>query len=33
VKGVSKSITGSQFKKIVRKLQVNPLGHLAQAND
>lgn len=33
VKGVSRAITGSQFNKIVRKLQVDPLGHLTQAND
>jgi CRISPR-associated endonuclease Csn1 len=33
VSGVSLTIQGKAFKKIIRKLQVNPLGHLAPAND
>ena len=33
ISGITLKIQGSIFKKIVRKLQVNPLGQLAPAND
>ncbi|CAN5278851.1 hypothetical protein BH10ACI1_BH10ACI1_31490 [soil metagenome] len=33
IAGVSLNIEGKSFKKIVRKLQVDPLGHYVQAND
>jgi CRISPR-associated endonuclease Csn1 len=33
ISGISLNIQGKGFNKIVRKLQVDPLGHLTQAND
>ncbi len=33
MKGITLSIQGKGFNKIIRKLQVDPLGHLSQAND
>lgn len=33
ISGISLTIQGKAFKRIIRKLQVDPLGHLAQAND
>lgn len=33
VSGVVKQLQGANLKRITRKLQVDPLGHLTQAND